>query len=308
MNKISSQRGSAIIIALFIMSLAASMAVVMLSRSHIEIQRTQLILNADQANLLAQGSIDWAIEQLKNNAMHKKPDQLVDKLPMKSKKDKVNGFEIESTIEDMQANYNVNDLTNVENQKYFLRLIHAVEPEVNLSDATSIVYATHEWVAPTTNDKIDAWYAKQKPAYKSPHQPMHSISELRMVKGMTAAIYNKLLPYVTALPDTAPININTAPIMVFYTLSPNISKEAIITIDQKRKATPFTDAAAFMALDVAKNNQLNADRLTVTSGYFLVKTSVKVGQQETVLYTLLQRDMKKSTPDVTTLWQTKGTL
>jgi general secretion pathway protein K len=227
---------------------------------------------------------------------------------MKSKKDKINGFEIESSIEDMQAFYNLNDLINVENQKYFLRLIHAIAPELSLSDSTGLVYATHEWVSPTTNDKIDSWYAKQKPAYVPPHKAMNSVSELRLVKGMTTPIYNKLLPYVTALPEATPININTAPIMVFYTLSPSITKEATITIDQKRKATPFTDARAFMAMDVAKNNQLNADKITVTSGYFLVKTSVKVGQQETVLYTLLQRDMKKSTPDVTTLWQTKGTL
>ncbi len=82
--KLSSQRGSAIIIAIFIMALAVTAAVAMLSRMNIDVRRTQLLLNSAQADLLAQGSVAWAIDQLNNDWKNQKPNQLIDKTPITS--------------------------------------------------------------------------------------------------------------------------------------------------------------------------------------------------------------------------------
>jgi general secretion pathway protein K len=308
MRKLSSQSGSAIIIALFVMSLAAAAAVIMISRTRIDVQRTELILNADQENLYAQGSIDWAIEQLKTNVSVQKPNQLTDKMPLQSKTDKVNGFEIASSIEDMQAFFNLNNLSEPDYQKNFLRLLHAVDPKMSLADLMQLVIATQNWVSPARNDTLDAFYAKQKPAYHAPHHLMASVSELRLVKGMTPALYKKILPYLTALPETTAINVNTAAAKVFASLSPTFTADTLRALELKRQQTPFLSLPAFMGLDIIKNNPVTASQITIMSSYFLVKTSVKVGHQEMVLNTLLVRSMKNSKPDVTTLWQTKGTL
>jgi general secretion pathway protein K len=282
---------------------------VMLTRARVDVQRTQLILNADQANLYAQGSLDWAIDQLKNDVLQKKPHQLIDILPMKSKTDNINGFQINSTIEDMQALFNINNVKDPDYQKNFLRLMHAIIPQLNLADLMHIVVATHDWVAAANSDELENYYPKLNPPYRAPHLPMVSVSEWRLVKGVTPEIYNKVSPFLTALPETTPLNVNTAPMIVFASLNPQLNnKEALHAIDVKRRQTPFVTPEDFLNFDIVKNNPVTPSQITVESSYFLVKTSVKVSHQETVLYTLLLRVMKDSKPDVTQLWQTKGTL
>lgn len=310
MLRLSQQRGSALIVALFVMSLAAAASVAMLSRTSIDVRRTELLLNASQSNLYAQGSIAWAMNQLMNNlnAQKQNPNKIVDVMPMKSKVDVVNGFKIESTIEDMQSLFNLNNLTNPEYQKNFLRLIHAVDPKLHLAQINEITAATHEWVSPAKNDVTDAYYAKQNPPYRAPHKLMASVSELRLIKGMTPELYNKLLPYVTALPDTTPININGATVPVFLSLNPTLNAEGVANLLKRQKQSGFRTIQEFTGLDIIKNNPVTPEQITVQSSYFLVKTSVTVGHQQTLLYTLLLRALKDSKPSVTALWQTKGTL
>jgi general secretion pathway protein K len=292
MNRLSRQRGSAIIIALFVMSLAAIISVSMLSRSSIATRRTVLMLNADQSQLYAQASVNWAIDLLKNNLKQQKTGRLTDTFPIQSKTDTVNGYVIESSIEDMQGYFNLNNLTK---QDY-------------LSDMTNIILAASDWIGPGKSETLNAYYGKLNPPYRAPHKAMASVSELRLVRGMTPEIYNELLPYITALPIATQINVNTAPAMVIMSLSKTLTPEGARTIEARRKAMPFIDAGSFMNFDLVKNNQVTADQITVLSSYFLVKTSVKVGRQQTVLYTLLNRVTKNSKPDVIVVWQTKGTL
>jgi general secretion pathway protein K len=308
MNRLSRQRGSAIIIALFVMSLAAIISVSMLSRSSIATRRTVLMLNADQSQLYAQASVNWAIDLLKNNLKQQKTGRLTDTFPIQSKTDTVNGYVIESSIEDMQGYFNLNNLTKQDYQKNFLRLITAVDPKLNLSDMTHIILAASDWIGPGKSETLNAYYGKLNPPYRAPHKAMASVSELRLVRGMTPEIYNELLPYITALPIATQINVNTAPAMVIMSLSKTLTPEGARTIEARRKAMPFIDAGSFMNFDLVKNNQVTADQITVLSSYFLVKTSVKVGRQQTVLYTLLNRVTKNSKPDVIVVWQTKGTL
>jgi general secretion pathway protein K len=307
MNRLSSQRGSAIIIALFVTSLAVIAAVNMLARGSIETRRTMLMLNADQASLYAQGSVEWAKELLKNNLKQQKTGRLVDIFPMQTT-DTINGSKIVSSIEDMQAYFNLNNLSNLDYQKNLLRMMAAVDPQLKLSTMMHIVAAATQWINSAKDDTLDAYYGKLTPPYRSPHKPMASVSELRLVRGMTPEIYQALLPFVTVLPVTTAINVNTAPAIVLRSLSSTLSAIAAQQIVQRRTTSPFLDTQSFIAFDVIKNNPVSADQVTVTSSYFLLKTSVTVGQQQTILYTLLSREMKDSKPQVTALWQTKGTL
>src|SRR5438105_4260489 len=123
-NNFSSQRGAAIIVALFVMALVAACAVAMMFRLNIDVHRTELILNSDKATLYAQGSVDWAIEALKFDLVNQRPNQVIDRLPITSKTDIVKGYAITSTIEDMQDKFNLNDLQDSKNQDHFNRLVH----------------------------------------------------------------------------------------------------------------------------------------------------------------------------------------
>jgi general secretion pathway protein K len=305
--KLSAQRGSAIIVALFVMSLAAAAAVAMLARSTIDMRRTQLILNSNQANLLALGSVAWAIQQLDDDLKNQKPNQIVDRTPIFSKTNTIRGFKISSTIYDMQAKFNLNNITTSGYQTILLRMIHSADPNIELSDLNNAIIAIYHWIVVNGDSAEDAYYAHLNPPYRIPHHPMTSISELRLVKGISADMYQKLLPYMTALPATTPINVNNAPVPVLMSLSSSLTKEAAQTIVNKCHASPFPTIQSFMDFDVVKNNNIKPELVTVISNFFLVKTSVTVGQQQTILYTLLTRAGNGTPSGTSVLWQTKGT-
>jgi general secretion pathway protein K len=306
---IAAQKGTAIIVALFVMSIVAVASVAMIVRLHIDIRRTELLLNSDRAYLYAQGSIAWASDQLFNNFKNQKPNQLVDKMPIESKADETDGFLIQSTIYDAQGFFNVNNLAAKDSQNDFLQLMKAVLPQLEPATAKKISMSIHDWITIGSKDSTaDAYYAANNPPYSSAHHLMVSVSELRLVQGMTSALYTQLLPFLIALPETTAINVNNASNPVLMSLNPNLSAASAKMIETYRKQTPFTTPQKFQDFDIVKNNPIAPAKITVTSNYFLVKTSVKVGQQQTILYTLLKRTVEKSKPAITVLWQTKGTL
>ena len=98
--KRSSQRGAAIIVALFVTTLVAIAAIAMIDRLRMDLRRTELLLNDIQGNLYAQGSIQWAMEQLNNNWKQKKPNQIVDPTPIQSPINEVDHAIISSIIYD----------------------------------------------------------------------------------------------------------------------------------------------------------------------------------------------------------------
>jgi general secretion pathway protein K len=313
MLTIKKQHGAAIIVALFVTSLVAIAAIAMIVRLRGDVHRIELILNATQANLYAKGSVDWAIEQLNKNLKdsHLQPNKLIDSIPIRSPIQTLNGMTISSTIYDAQARFNVNNLINTQNKPDFVKLILTVYPKISASDADNLAIAVMNWVSMNAlSNTLNDYYLKLNPPYRAPHRPIQSISELRLVKGMTPELFHALSRYITALPEVTPININTASAPVLMTASSTLPLASAKTLALQARANPFTDTAKFWSLDIVKSNSFVANKITIVSHYFLVRTDVKVGEQRLVLYTLLQRKEGSGPagPSETVLWQSKGTL
>ncbi len=302
------QRGTAIIVALFVTALVAAAAIIMLDRLHIDIRRTELSFNTNQANFYAQGSIAWAMDQLNNDWKFQQPNKVIDPTPIQSPIKQMDNFTISSVIYDAQGYFNLNNLTDSGYQTNFIRLLQIMAPNIDQTTAQNIMLAIVDWISPQKKSELEEYYATLSPPYHAPHHAMVSASELRLVKGMTADLYAKLSPYVIALPKSTAININNAPIPILMCLSPTMTLESAKTIDAFRKQTPFANLQDFLNSDVVKNNPLPQNNITTTSSYFLVQTNVKVGQQNMLLYTLLERILKNSQPTAIVLWQSKGTL
>ncbi len=296
------QQGAAIIVALFVVSIVAISAVLMLERFSKDLRSTELIHTASNAELLAAGSVAWAMEQLNENWKKQKPGQIVDATPITSPENTMDNATISSTIEAADGNFNINNIANPEYEENFIRLIQIVQPEMTEEKAKNISTAVKNWIA-TGSGNLDEYYSKQNPPYREAHRAMTNISELRLVKGVTREIYMALFPYIFALPEITVMNVNNAPLPVLMSLSPSMTKASAETI---RKSTPFQDVAKFMELDVVKNNNISKEKIGIISNYFLVKTRVKVNDHETVLFTLIHREIKDKKPIETVLWQSKG--
>jgi general secretion pathway protein K len=307
MHPLSKQNGAAIIVALFVTSLVAIASVAMIMRLRIELHDTELVIHATQGYHYAQGSIAWAMEQLNNDWNQKKPNKLVDSTPIKSPINQVNDTVIRSTIFDTQGRFNINNLSNSDYEDNFILLIMIVDPAIKKETARTITLSIIDWITPgIKNTAIDDYYLKAIPSYRAPHRLMVSVSELRLVKGITPTLYAALAPYLIALPEVTRININNTTAPVLMCLSKTLTLPSAKAILAQSKQSPFTSIQQFSGTDIIKNNPIPEDKITVLSNFFLVKTSVD--HQDTFLYTLLQRIEKNAKPYEVVLWQSKGTL
>ncbi len=303
------QQGSAIIVALFVVALVAAIATAMLSRMQQDTRRTELLLNANQAYLYTQGSLAWAKDQLITDWKKQQTQQIIDKTPIQSPVNKINNASIQSTIYDAQGFFNLNNLTDNNYRENFGSLLKAVMPNIKSNEIQSIILATTDWVSANAKSTVyNDYYAKLTPPYRAPHQPMTSLSELRLVKGITAALFEKLSPYIIALPTTTHINVNNAAPPVLMSLSPKMSMESAKAIAAISQQKPFTTVQNFLTLDIVKNNTIQENKITITSSYFLVKTQVTLGDQNMTFYSLMLREVKNPEPTVSLVWQSKGTL
>jgi len=140
----------------------------------------------------------------------------------------------------------------------------------------------------------DSLYLAQEPAHRVPNLPLTSISEL-LAMGMDRASYDRLAPYVTALPPATKLNICTAPGEVLDAITGDRS----YAIDSKqfalqRQQNPcFPDLAGFISgLGAAQKPGLN---IGTTSSYFRLRTWITIGTTRFTLYSLLEQGQSGQT-------------
>ncbi|MCW0217571.1 MAG: type II secretion system minor pseudopilin GspK, partial [Prosthecobacter sp.] len=229
----SRHRGSALISALFIMTLVAIAATAMSTRLQLDIYRTHLTLLTDKLYLASQQVSFWAMSELnhrktpfpkidKEGALLTFPTALQNSYP-----------ELETTgkLFDLQGRFNLNNLTDKNYYRVFLNLLEVALPDMNKKDREAIALATQFWISPYKpgrgNDQLVNAYLKQNPPYYQSGQLMQNVSEFRLINGVTAKTYRILEPYITALPDVTPINIDTAPKTVLMSLRNGLTEEQI---------------------------------------------------------------------------------
>lgn len=301
------QRGVVIVVALFIVALIAAMAYVMMARLARDTERTILLVRDTEANVYAQASVIWAIDQLRFDWEKRQQNKLIDATPIQSPVQHEQGYEVVSTIYDMQARFNLNNLTTKEAQQQFKRLLLTVNPKMSSEQAIAIVRATAEWIKAGGKDsEFGKYYSQLSMPYRSASKPMITVSEFRLVKGVTPVVYDALSPYLTALPGATKINVQTASTPILMLLGSNLTMAAVKQIEALRKSSPFVTEQDFLKLDIVKNNQIANSQITAVSNYFLVETKVSIENQHLVLYTLLMRRTKDRQATVNILWQSRG--
>lgn len=301
------QQGVVIVVALFFVAIVVTIAYFMMSRLERDTYRTRLLLRDTQAELYAQGSIAWAVEQLRDNVVNKKPNKPVDVIPIKSPVNEVNGYKVTSIIQDMQARMNVNNLTTDEAKADFKRLLQLIDPSMSEEKAKTLILAIADWITPgQPHNEYEKYYMDLAPPYRAAHRPMASVSELRLIKGMTPALFNALQPYVTALPTSTAINVQTAPAPVLAALSPKMTVATGKAIEKARAQTTIPTTQAFLNLDMVKNHEIPPGKIIAISTYFLVETTVTIEKQQVVLYTLLERNGSDNKSEIHIVWQSKS--
>ena len=305
--QVRKQQGVVIIMALFIVALVASLAYFMMARLERDANRALLITRNQQAAFYVAGSVAWAQDQLRQNWLHQSSERVIDNLPLTSPENVEENYHIRSTITDAQSLFNLNNLKNPLAKAGLVRLLQSVKPNYSSAEASALADETAKWIGGVPLGTTSAqYYLDQKPPYRAAERLMASASEWLLVKGMRPELFATLKPFVTALPEPTPQNVQTAPEAVLTTLSPNLNGETAKALMRLRTLNPLLTPEQFLNQDIVKNNAIKAQQITIASDYFWVETRVDIENLRSVFYTLLKRSIVDQKPTINIIWQSRG--
>ncbi|MHA6639735.1 type II secretion system minor pseudopilin GspK [Stutzerimonas frequens] len=306
----SRQRGVALITVLLVVAIVTVVSAAMVARQQLSIRATSNQLQARQAWHYALGGEALAQAILARDlrsAAGADPgaggeaaavDHLLEPWAQPLPAFEIDQGEILVRIEDMAGRFNLNDLLRDQQpnpaaveqfRRLLLRLqISAPYPERLL-----------DWLDPDQQPSgelgaEDNVYLGLDTPYRSAGRRLHDLSELRLLLDMREEDFQRLAPYVVALPPNVPLNVNTASAMVLSSLSDNLSLGAAESLVELRRAAPFRNSAAFLAQPALAGTTLQGTALAVGSQFFQATSEVRLGDRRLALVSLLQREQDGS--------------
>jgi len=322
------ERGVALLTAIILVALAAIVATAIVWHSTLSARRAIAVFTVAQSLALAEGAEAMAGYALRDN--HQKNPQMVatnQTWAMPYGPIEIDhGAVLEAVLEDESGKFNLNSVVmaagasavpgatgtgapgataagpvaasaalvrNPTGVAQFESLLQALNLDVSYAERlVDWIDSDDQPIFPGGGE--DSFYLAQEPAHRVPNLPLTSISEL-LAMGMDRAGYDRLAPFVTALPVATRINICTAPGEVLDA----IAGQRSYTLDLKQLAVQrqqnpcFPDMAGFMSgLGAAQKAGLNVG---TTSSYFRLRTWITIGTTRFTLYSLLEQDQSGQT-------------
>jgi general secretion pathway protein K len=287
------QGGLALVTAVLVVAMAAVAATAMVVSQQRSQHRTGGLLHGIQVDAYAVGAESWARVLLRRAGQDNPYDALdqdwAQPLPLMP----VEGGSLQGQIRDEQGRFNLNNLftgaeVNAAALLQFQRLLLLLELDEQLANALL------DWLDPDINARFpegaeDDHYLGLDPPYRAANAPLAHVSELRLVAGYDREVVERLLPYVAALPEATPLNVNTAPAILLATLVDGMSLVEAEGMVQTRDEEPFQTLEQFTAQTAFAGRELLEVPLGLRSQYFRLQGQVMVGTSEVWLSSLLQR-------------------
>ena len=261
MKSRSRQNGVALLTAMLIVALATVAAVATTRDQFLNLRRVENLLNADQAYVHALGVESWGRGMLaRDSASGTGPaggiDSLNEAWNQPLPQTEVDGGFVRGYIEDLQGRFNLNNLylepsgqqagADQQLQIQFLqRLLLRLELDPALAQKIA------DWLDADIdvrypNGAEDLVYMRADPPYRAGNVPMRDISELLLVEGVTAKVYARLAPFLTALPEPTPLNVNTAKRELLAALSGDLDENRLDAALAARQQDAFASPDAFL--------------------------------------------------------------
>jgi general secretion pathway protein K len=201
--------------------------------------------------------------------------------------------EVQVTIEDEERKIDLNRLMlsngNAPDERrlaVFQRLLDTLGIDRAVADAVV------DWLDNDENPRVggaeSSYYLGLPKPYRAKNDQFDTIGELRLVRGVTDEVFEKLRPFVT-VSSSGLVNINTAPKEVLMSLSAGTDLAEVGAIDAKtadeiiayRQDHPFTTASQFgnvspFLRDLYARSMIK-NLVGIQSTYFHVRSSGDVG-------------------------------
>ncbi|USE38810.1 type II secretion system minor pseudopilin GspK [Endozoicomonas sp. SCSIO W0465] len=207
---------------------------------------------------------------------------------------------IELQVQDEQSRFNLNWLTDDNRPSGGKRVEQGSSPGTqmfeNLLLAQSmdpqLAYKMARWMGKEQKNESqgaeDQVYLSLTPPRRTGQTEMTSVSELMLIDGFNNEEIEKLLPYITVIPRSSKMNMNTALPEVIRSLNKNISQGDALMISNSRGDTGLANIEELNQLVALSgkagvfNEKNQNERVVFGSQYF--STRIKATYRETTFY------------------------
>jgi general secretion pathway protein K len=299
------QRGIALLVAIIIFAIATTVAAAVTYNKTMAARRAAASFTMEQAlqaGMAAEALASVALEDaVKSPTTNLSQDwaQALDPLEIPD-----TGIWLQSTVEDMQGRFNLNNIivedpathqftVNQHQYEIFTNLLRDLDIDTRYADLLV------DWIdpdnQPSGNGGEDTFYLSQDPPYRPPNTFITHTSELLALPGFGAENYRKIAPFVAALPRRALFNVCTASMMMLdeakddRTIDFRNTDEETIKNNRAKGCWPQKSLFLSQITDPSKTQAVDA-AVQETSDWFRLRTNIRIGTTEFVLYSLLLRE------------------
>jgi general secretion pathway protein K len=292
-----SQRGVALITAIVLVAIATVLAVHIGTRAALDLRRTTGLVALEQGWHVALGAEAWAAEILSDDYNDGQEfDHLGEAWAQPLPPLPVDGGEVRGALEDMQGRFNLNSLVDDNREvdevsvEMFKRLLVLVGAQPRWASLMA------DWIDQDVQPGIpdgaeDSVYLSQNPPYRAANVLVTTTTEMMALPGMTREEFERIRPYVAALPRSAKINICTAKAPVLTALlagGTDFGDAELLATNRKSGCFPTLEDVE-RTVDPGQFADLRP-RISETSNWFRAVTAVRIGTSELTLYSLINRN------------------
>lgn len=303
------QRGVALITAIVLVAIATILAVHIGTRAALDLRRTAGLAALDQGWHVALGAEAWAAEVLSADAEDGETDHLAEAWAQPLPGLPIDGGEVRGALEDMQGRFNLNSLVNADRVidenavARFQRLLFHVGAQPRW--ASMMADWLDEGTIPELEGAEDGTYLSQNPPYRAANGLVSTTTEMMALPGMTREEFERIRPYVAALPVGTKINLCTAKAPVLAAIvegGTDFSDAELLKANRRDGCYPTVEFVRG-TLDVAAWPSISG-LVSEKSDWFRAVTAVRIGTSEFTLYSLMQRNGSRS---IRTVLRSTGT-
>lgn len=296
------ERGVALLLALLVLALLVALILEFDAEARREYRDAAAFRDNFKATILTRAAVQAARAVLQQDLLKDKQagkfyDATTDLWAFPIQKYAIGDGLLTAQIEDERSKLNLNDLAATgDPTARKVKILRVKRLFEFLQINPDLVDAIVDWVdsddVPEPAGAETLYYQSLRPAYRTANTPLQTVREIRLIKGITPEIVEKLFRYVTVYPQEGEsrVNINTADILVLQALDPRITQAMAGEIVQGRPFITIQDLDRVGSFaEIGKELRL-LNVYDVKSNYFSARMSLTVNETTKSGSLVLQRD------------------